>query len=88
LEDKTPPTADADKRSRLRFLPGTIHDAIRLFTASDYMTELLGETCKQKYLDQKQAVANRSERDLGTRVKAGEVIYHHEVTNQYLWNNF
>ena len=88
LKDKTPPAADADKRSRLRFLPGTIHDAIRLFKASDYMTELLGEDCKQKYLDQKQAVANRSERDLGTRVKAGEVIYHHEVTNQYLWNNF
>ena len=88
LEDKTPPAADADKRSRLRFLPGTIHDAIRLYKASDYMTELLGEDSKQKYLDQKQAVANRSERDLGTRVKAGEVIYHHEVTNQYLWNNF
>ena len=88
LEDKVPATENGDKRSRLRFLPSTIHDAIRIYKASDYMTELLGEARKQKYLDQKQSVANRSARELGTRVKAAEVIYHHEVTNQYLWNSF
>ncbi|MEY2745028.1 MAG: hypothetical protein RL112_70, partial [Planctomycetota bacterium] len=25
---------------------------------------------------------------LGTMVKACEVQFHHEVTNQYLWNHF
>ena len=88
LEDVAPPKENGDKRARLRFLPGTIHDAIRIYKASDYMTELLGETRKQKYLDQKLAVANRSPRELGNRVKAAEVVYHHEVTNQYLWNGF
>lgn len=88
LEDVAPPKENGDKRARLRFLPGTIHDAIRIYKASDYMTELLGESRKQKYLDQKMMVANRSPRELGNRVKAAEVIYHHEVTNQYLWNNF
>lgn len=88
LEDKAPKVDNGNKRSRLRFLPSTIHDAIRIYKASDYMTDLLGETRKQKYLDQKQTVANRSARELGTRVKAAEVIYHHEVTNQYLWNSF
>jgi glutamine synthetase len=88
LEDKVPTAENGDKRSRLRFLPSTIHDAIRIYKASDYMTDLLGEARKQKYLDQKQTVANRSARELGTRVKSAEVIYHHEVTNQYLWNSF
>jgi glutamine synthetase len=87
LEDEVP-VADADKRSRLRFLPGTIQDAMRIFKASDYMTQLLGEAGKEKYLSHKQAVANRSPRELGTRVKDGEVLFHHEVTNQYLWNQF
>jgi glutamine synthetase len=87
LEDVAP-TVDESKRPRLRFLPDTIQDAIRLFKASDYTTTLLGEAAKQKYLDHKQTVANRSPREPGTRVKAAEVIYHHEVTNQYLWNQF
>jgi glutamine synthetase len=88
LEDKAPAAENGDKRTRLRFLPSTIHDAIRIFKASEYITELLGEARKQKYLDQKQTVANRSARELGTRVKSAEVIYHHEVTNQFLWNSF
>lgn len=87
IEDETP-AIDTDKRPRLRFLPGTIHDAIRLYKASDYLTELLGEDTKQKYLEPKQAVADRAGRELGNRIKAGEVIYHHEVTNQELWNSF
>lgn len=88
LEDTKPPKDNGDKRARLRFLPGTIHDAIRIYKASDFMTKLLGESQKQKYLDQKMSVANRSARELGTRVKAAEVIYHHEITNQSLWNSF
>jgi glutamine synthetase len=87
LEDKKP-KADTDKRPRLRFLPDTIQDAIRIFKTSDYTTKLLGAASKEKYLEHKQVVANRSPRELGTRVKDGEVLYHHEVTNQYLWNQF
>lgn len=88
VDDKTPTPDAGDKRQRMRLLPSTIHDAIRIFKASEYTTELLGETNKQKYLASKTAVANRSGRDLGTRIKANEVIYHHEITNQSLWNSF
>ena len=88
VDDKTPTPDTGDKRQRMRLLPGTIHDAIRIFKASEYTTELLGEANKQKYLASKTAVANRSGRDLGTRIKASEVIYHHEITNQNLWNSF
>jgi glutamine synthetase len=88
VDDEKPKAETGDKRQRLRFLPGTIHDAIRLYKASEYVTNLLGESNKQKYLAPKVAVAGRSGRELGNRVKAGEVIYHHEVTNQSLWNSF
>lgn len=87
LEDKAP-VSNSDKRTRLRFLPDSIQDAIRIFKASDYISDMLGEACKEKYLKNKQAVANRNPRELGTTVKASEVLYHHEVTNQYLWNQF
>lgn len=88
IEDTLPNDNRADKRPRLRFLPGTIGDAIRLYKASDYIDELLGESAKQKYVDWKLEVAHRNPRELGTTVKDAEVIYHHEVTNQYLWNQF
>lgn len=87
LEDKKP-APSADKRSRLRFLPSTIQDAIRIFRASDFTANILGESGKEKYLEHKQTVASRSPRELGTWVKDGEVVYHHEITNQYLWNQF
>ncbi len=88
VDDIQPAEEKADKRPRLRFLPGTINDAIRLYKASDYITDLLGESAKQKYVDWKLEVANRNPRELGTTVKDAEVLYHHEVTNQYLWNQF
>lgn len=88
IEDKLPKEDKTDKRSRVRFLPGTIGDAIRIFKASDYMTDILGESAKGKYVDWKVEVANRNPRDFGTAVKGAEVLYHHEVTNQYLWNKF
>ena len=81
-------TKDEDKRPRLRFLPGTIQDALRLFKQSDFIATILGESAKEKYASFKQIAADRSPKDLGTRVKSSEVIYHHEVTNQVLWNQF
>lgn len=88
IDDVMPDEDKSDKRPRLRFLPGNIADAIRLFKASDYITELLGESAKTKYAEWKQTVAHRSPRDLGSEVKDSEVLFHHEVTNQYLWNKF
>ena len=79
---------DDGKRERLRFLPGNIYDALRLFKTSDYITKLLGDSNKEKYAGFKQASADRCPRELGTKIKPNEILYHHEVTNQYFWNNF
>jgi len=88
MEDEKPASESADKRSRLRFLPGTLKDAMRLFKASELTGKILGEGSKEKFLSYKQASANRNPSELGTAIKDAEVIYHHEVTNQYLWNRF
>lgn len=79
---------DADKRERARFLPDNINDAIKLFKSSDFITSIFGEENKEKFIGYKQAVADRSPKALGTFVKDSEIIYHHEVTNQVLWNDF
>lgn len=79
---------DETKRDRIRFLPDNINDAIKLFKASDMVTKILGSESKEKYVAYKQAGADRSPKDLGTIIKTSEVIYHHEVTNQVLWNHF
>ncbi|MBI5123591.1 glutamine synthetase [Candidatus Roizmanbacteria bacterium] len=79
---------DEDKRERLRFLPDNINDAIRLFKASDFVGEILGEGNKEKLVAYKQAAADRSPKALGTLIKDSEIFYHHEVTNQVLWNKF
>jgi glutamine synthetase len=82
------PKKSSSQRQRTRTLPGNIIDALRVFKNGSYVTELMGEESKQKYVDLKQASANRCPKDLGTRVKRGEVLYHHEVTNQYIWSRF
>jgi len=79
---------DETARDRVRFLPSYINDAIALFNSSKFIGEILGEDSKQKYASFKQLVADRSPKELGTIVKASEVLFHHEVTNQMLWNQF
>lgn len=79
---------DNNKRDRLRFLPDNINDAIALCRSSKFMTKILGENNKDKFIHYKQAAADRSPKALGTTVKESEIIYHHEITNQLLWNNF
>ncbi|TSC85579.1 MAG: glutamine synthetase [Parcubacteria group bacterium Gr01-1014_8] len=79
---------DANKRDRIRFLPDNAYDAISLFKASKFLTEALGEESKDKFAAYKQNAADRSPKALGAIIKDSEIIYHHEVTNQYLWNNF
>lgn len=79
---------EKDKRVRLRFLPDNINDAIKLFKSSDFMKEILGEENMEKYVSYKQVVADRSPKELGSKIKSGEILFHHEVTNQVLWNSF
>ncbi len=89
LEGPAPDPADAEgKRARTRFLPDNIHDAIRLFKTSRLAAEILGEECHGKYVELKQMAADRCPKELGTLVKREEIMFHHEVTNQYLWNQF
>lgn len=77
-----------NRRTRTKYLPGNIYDAIRLFKASSFMEDVLGSDNKDKYVERKIAAAERSPKELGTQVKTGEIIYHHEVTNQHIWGNF
>ncbi|MGB8836910.1 MAG: glutamine synthetase family protein, partial [Candidatus Acidiferrales bacterium] len=75
-------------RQAERYLPDNIYTAIDDFRNAAWTTKLLGADVKARYADLKQASADRCARLLGTVVKAAEVQYHHEVYNQYLWNQF
>jgi len=79
---------DDGKKSRTRFLPDNIYDALRLFKASSFARELFGETVHGKFAELKNASAERCPKALGSTVKTNEVQFHHEITNQYLWNQF
>jgi glutamine synthetase len=75
-------------RQAERYLPDNIYDAMANFRKADWTTKLLGEDVKARYADLKQAAADRCPRLLGTVVKAPEVQFHHDVYNQFLWNQF
>lgn len=75
-------------RSASRYLPDNIYDALMHFKDSAWVSKMLGDDVKERYVDLKVAAADRCPRALGTFVKTPEVIYHHEVYNQYLWNHF
>ncbi len=75
-------------RQAQRYLPDNIYTALDHFRGAKWSTELLGEDVKQRYADLKQASADRCPKLLGTVVKGPEVQFHHEVYNQFLWNQF
>jgi glutamine synthetase len=75
-------------RQAERYLPDNIYTAIENFRDSEWTTKLLDEDVKSRFVDLKQASADRCPRLLGTFVKAQEVQFHHEVYNQFLWNQF
>jgi glutamine synthetase len=75
-------------RQAERYLPDNIYTAIEDFEKAAWTTKLLGEDVKGRYVDLKRASADRCPRLLGTFVKGPEVQYHHEVYNQFLWNQF
>lgn len=89
LEGPISETLDSEtRRTRTRFLPDNIYDAIRHFKGSEYMKQSLGENNHNKYLELKQVAADRCPKSLGTLVKSPEILFHHEITNQFLWNKF
>jgi glutamine synthetase len=75
-------------RKAKRFLPDNIYDAMDNFSKADWTTTLFSEEVKQRYVDLKRGSADRCARLLGTTVKVPEIQYHHEVYNQFLWNDF
>jgi glutamine synthetase len=78
----------ANLRQAERYLPDNVYTAIDNFKKSEWTTKLLGADVKARYVELKQASADRCPRLLGTFVKAPEVQYHHDVYNQFLWNLF
>jgi glutamine synthetase len=89
LEGPTPDPTDVEgKRSRTRFLPDNINDAIRMFKSSRWSVDLFGEVVHGKYIQAKQASADRCPKALGSLIKRSEIQFHHEITNQWLWSKF
>ncbi len=81
-------TASLTSRAGEMFLQSNINDAIYDFGNSDFITELMGEDAKKKYIRWKTEVARRSPAALGKNIKTSEIMFHHEITNQYLWQMF
>jgi glutamine synthetase len=73
---------------KTEYLPDNIYTAISYFKKSRFAKEALGEAVHAKFAELKLGQAERCPKALGTRVKRGEVMFHHEVTNQYLWTQF
>ena len=89
---KTGLDGDIEKIKNLRqadrYLPDNIYDAIDNFNKAPWTGTLLGDDVKARYVELKKNSADRCARLLGTVVKAPEVQFHHEVYNQFLWNQF
>jgi glutamine synthetase len=75
-------------RSAKRFLPDNIYDAMANFSSADWTTTLFSQEVKDRYIELKKGSADRCARLLGTVVKTPEIQFHHEVYNQFLWNQF
>lgn len=88
LEGSIERTTDKNTPPPIRVLPNNIQDAIKHFRSSELMTKFLGRETVDKYAERKSASADRCPKELGSLVKTSEVIFHHEVTNQYIWAKF
>ena len=83
------PAPDAAVTSgEARYLPDNIYDAIGDFRNSTFLREILGDHVHGRFAELKTAAADRCPRALGAKIKRSEIVYHHEVTNQYLWTHF
>lgn len=89
LEGPMTETLDSEtRRTRTRFLPDNIYDGMRHFKGSSFVKEMIGEENHEKFLELKQASADRCPRLLGDMVKTEEILFHHDVTNQFIWKRF
>lgn len=77
-----------NRKRQDRVLPDNIQDAIKNFEDSAWLKEIMGERIHGKYAEIKHMISDRSPKALGSRIKTGEVLFHHEVTNQQLWSQF
>jgi len=77
-----------DAGGQSKYLSDNIYDAIRLYQGSAFYKQMLGAEVHAKFADLKLAQADRCPRALGAVVKAAEIQFHHEVTNQHLWSQF
>jgi glutamine synthetase len=82
------PNKGSGVRAGAETLFDNIYDAIGAFESSSYIADLLGEDVQQKFAELKTNSADRCPRKLGTLIKRAELQFHHEVTNQSLWNRF
>ncbi len=73
---------------KVKKLPSDIYVAMDFFKKSKFMKDVLGKENHSKYLELKEDSAHRCPKDLGSKVKAAEVLYHHEITNQLIWDDF
>jgi glutamine synthetase len=79
---------DPCARQHESILPDNIYDAIQSTRSSCHAGHILTPDVRDRFADLKQASADRCPRLLGTRIKPAEIQFHHEVTNQFLWNQF
>jgi glutamine synthetase len=77
-----------ERKTRTKYLPGNIYDSIRYFKQSTFISELFGEESKEKFINRKIYSAHRCPRELGKLVKTEEVLFHHEVVNQFIDSKF
>ncbi|MBC7531194.1 MAG: glutamine synthetase [Oligoflexus sp.] len=77
-----------NRKRQDRVLPDNIQDAIKNFEDSAWLKEIMGERIHGKYAEIKHMISDRSPKALGAKIKTGEVLFHHEVTNQQLWSQF
>ena len=71
------------------YLPDNIYTALDHFMMNgSIMKKIMGEEAWGKYAYLKTNTANRCPKALGTTVKPAEIIYHHEVYTQSLWDTF
>jgi len=82
------PNKGSSVRGGAETLFDNIYDATGAFESSSYVAHLLGEVVQQKFAELKMSSADRCPRKLGTLIKRAELQFHHEVTNQSLWNRF
>ncbi|MGQ0605315.1 MAG: glutamine synthetase family protein [Anaerolineales bacterium] len=78
----------AGVRNQERYLPDNIYTAIDNFSGSALTAAQLGADVRDKFAELKLASADRCPRLLGARIKRAEIMFHHEVTNQFLWTRF